>query len=106
MIKFRKPTLNKMHCGNLCITLTEGGTWESFPVFAEKFAKQIGGTILDRADSVVERVWLLDYSGCSFRLVYDDYPNGITFESTGKEADIVVQNLFGKLKSEVAEDGI
>ena len=31
-----------MHSGNMCIELTEAGTWESFEAFAQNWIAQIG----------------------------------------------------------------
>jgi hypothetical protein len=91
--------------GNLCVTLTEAGTWESFPIFAEAWAAQIGARIEDRIDVVDTRLWHIRYERSLLRLVYADFPNGVTVESTGPEANAAIAMLFALVSSEAVPEG-
>lgn len=103
---FRAPKLTTMHSGNLCIELTEEGSWESFPGFAEEFSKQIGFEIIKRTDTVDIQIWKIEYLGQKFNLVYDNFPNGISLESLSSSADPVLKILFEKILLESAANGV
>jgi Protein of unknown function (DUF3630) len=106
VIRFRNPKLERMHSGNLCIELSEGGTWESFEGFAEQWAAQIGAQIHDRVDGPDVRVWRIVYAGHTIRLVYSDYPRGISVEAIAPESDAAIQKLFSVVSSEAAPHGV
>lgn len=106
MIRFRNPVLTKMQNGNMCIELTEAGTWESFPPFAEALAKQIGGAITQRIDGPDVRLWKVEYLGHPLRLVYDDFPNGISLEPMTDGSDNIIHRLFEKFSSEASKHGL
>lgn len=106
MIRFRNPVLGKMQNGNPCIELTEDGTWESFAPFAEALAKQIGGAITRRIDGPDVRLWEMEYLGYPLRLVYDDFPNGISLEPRTDGSDHIVHRLFEKFSSEASPHGL
>jgi len=95
-----------MHSGNLCIALTEAGTWESFPAFAEKYCKQINATILKKIDGPDVRVWEIEVEGIIIRIVYDDYPNGVSLESWDDKGDEIIKKLFKQIDAEKSEDGV
>jgi len=105
-VRFRAPRLKQMNSGDFCIELTEAGTWESFPEFAEAFAKDIGARITERVDAPDMRLWKISYLGQPLRLVYDDFPNGISVEPTNKTQGRLIQSLFDKLNAEAGADGI
>jgi len=106
MIHFRMPKLIKMHNGDLCIELTEAGTWESFPAFAEALASQLGARIIERIDGPDTRLWMLTHAGRDLRLVYQDFPNGVSLEPAANTPAEAIQTLFDRFMSEVSENGI
>jgi len=63
MITFANPKKITMSSGNESIELTEAGTWESFPPFAEKFANQIGAKIIKRITAPDMHLWEIEYHG-------------------------------------------
>jgi hypothetical protein len=95
-----------MHSGNLCIVLTEAGTWESFPAFAEKYCEQIDAIIVKRIDGPDVRVWEIEVEGIIIRLVYDDYPNGVSLESEDDRGDEIIKRLFKRIEAEKSDDGV
>lgn len=105
-IIFRAPKLIEMHSGNWCIELTEEGNWEYFPRFAEAFSKQIGFAIINRADAVDMRIFEIEYLGQRIRLVYEDFPNGISLESMNASGAAILKYLFKQLSSEASENGV
>lgn len=99
MIKFDNPYISEMHSGNLCLTLTEEGNWETFPTFAEKLTKQLDATVIEKIDGPDIRMWEIEINNTSLRLVYEDYPNGVSIESKDKNSDIVIRNLLELLNN-------
>jgi len=106
VIRFRNPKLERMHNGNLCVELTEAGTWESFEGFAEAWTSQIGATIRDRVDGPDVRVWRIVYDRYVLRLVYNDYPNGISVEAADAESNVAIEKLFSVVSSEAVPNGV
>ena len=63
MITFINPKKQKMASGNESLELTEAGTWESFPKFAEKYVKQIGAKIIKKTEGPDIHIWEIEYDG-------------------------------------------
>jgi len=106
MISFRNPKLLKQASGDLCIELTEEGNWESFPKFAEVLARQIGATITERIDGPDVRLWKIAYAGNALRLVYNDFPNGVSIEPSCSGQDAVIQKLFDSFMAQASPSGV
>ena len=51
--------------GNASLALTERVDWESFQGYAEAVLQLIGGRVVERVDSPVERVWTVTVGGDS-----------------------------------------
>jgi hypothetical protein len=105
-IRFREPRLERMRSGNLCLLLTEAGTWESFEAFAQQWAKQIGAQIVDRIDGPDVRVWRMSYGDRAVNLVYDDFPNGIAVEAVDADSNPAIEELFSIVSSEAVANGL
>ncbi|WP_083848425.1 DUF3630 family protein [Thiorhodovibrio frisius] len=105
MISFRKPLLKKTHSGHVCIELTEAGTWEQFPEFAEKLTKQLHGRKIKAIDSPDIRFWEIRINNIILNLGYEDYPNGISLFSYCKDGDAYLQNLHKELLKNSGEPG-
>lgn len=95
-----------MHSGDQCIELTEEGSWESFAPFAERFVAELGGTIIDRLDSPDVRLWKVRIGEHILRLVYEDYPNGISLEPLDASSKVLIAELFERFRSESSPDGL
>lgn len=106
MIQVRAPRLQRQKSGSLYIELTEDGTWESFPLFALALASQIGAEVVETVEAPDMRLWKIDYSGHKLRLVYDDFPNGVTLEPTTEGQDAVIESLFGIFNSQAVTNGV
>jgi hypothetical protein len=105
-IRFREPRLERKHSGNLCLLLTEAGTWESFEAFAVRWAQQIGAKIEDRVDGPDVRVWRLSYEDRAVDLVYDDFPNGISVEAVDADSNDAIAQLFALVSSQASSNGV
>ena len=94
MIRFANPRKQKMASGNESLELTEEGTWESFPPFAEKYVKQIGAVIKKRIEAPDMHLWEIELDGVVVNFVYDDFPNGVSIEPKDKQGQVVIEKLY------------
>ena len=89
-----KPyTTSTMASGNLSLTICEETTWESFPSEATAFIKKVGGRILFRCDTPVERIWQVVIRWRPFWLAFDDYC-GMSLDSMHSSCNAVVLELL------------
>ncbi len=95
-----------MALGNESLELTDAGKWESFPSFAERFVAQIGASVRKKIDGPDIRFWEIEYNGALLRLVYDDYPNGISIEPMDSDGQKAVDGLFKLVKSQSDQSGL
>lgn len=95
-----------MASGNFTLELTEAGTWESFPAFATKFAKQIGAEITKKIDGPDIRIWEIRYEGVILNFVYDDFPNGVSIESKDKTGQPAIDKLYKLVAEQSAPNGL
>ena len=94
MINFKSPKIIKMYSGHVSIELTDSGTWESFPKFAKEYAKQINAILIEEIIAPDMRFWQMEINGIELKLIYDNFPNGISLESDSDEADELLLALF------------
>ena len=88
-----KPyTTTKMASGNLSLTISEDTSWESFPDEARAFLRKVGGRLILRTDTPVERVWNVIIRWRPFWLAYDDF-GGMTLDSIHSSCNSVVLAL-------------
>jgi len=106
MIKFKNPHKTRMASGDECLLLTDAGTWESFPAFAEEFISQLGASVLRKIDLPDIHLWEIEYEGAPLRLVYDDFPNGVSVEPIDSGGRNAIEDLFQMLKRQSDETGL
>ena len=88
-----KPyTTTTMASGNLSLVISEDTSWESFPQEARAFLKKVGGRIVWRADSPVERIWHVIIRWRPFWLSFDDYC-GMSLDSMHSSCNSLVLAL-------------
>jgi hypothetical protein len=85
--------IQPMASGNESLALTGRVGWESFPRYAEALVQLMGGTVLERADGPVERVWTVRIDGEVFWLAYDDFPIGVSLEPRGVAASALIPQI-------------
>lgn len=96
-----KLKLERMASGSLSIVLQEEASWELFDRDASKWIKQIGAKLINKADSVDERVWEIEYSGIAFWIAYDDFQSSITLEPKIKVPDFTIEQIANQIESSV-----
>ena len=85
--------LETMGSGNQSLRLTERVSWEGFPRYAEALVYSLGGTIVHRADSVVERVWTATVRGGTFWVSFDDFGLGVSLDPQNAEAARLIPEI-------------
>ena len=106
VIRFADPRMLRTKSRMEWLLLTEAGSWESFPPFAEKFARQIGAKIIKREQAVHMRLWVIEVDGVTLHFVYDDFPNGVTIESVDDKGQAVIERLYQLVRKQSAPNGI
>lgn len=88
------------------LELTEAGTWESFPPFAQKYAGQIGATILRKIAGPDMHLWEIEYEGEILNFVYDDFPNSISLEPKTKSGKSAIEKLYKMVLEQSEPNGL
>lgn len=92
-----------MASGNLSLLITENVSWESFPDQAHNFMDQFDGKVIERIDTPVERMWIVMIKGCKFWLTFEDFPLGLSLDSTSSSCNPVIRELYRALDGEDAK---
>lgn len=95
-----------MASGYESIELTEGGSWETFPRFAEKYAEQIGAKVVRKIEGPDMHLWEIEYEGVILNLVYDDFPNGVSIEPKDKSCQPAIEKLFRLVSDQSESHGL
>jgi len=98
-IQLDKLGLGQMASGHVSLDLSEKVSWEEFPAYAERFRHFCSGVITDRTDAPDARIWGITLNDISLRLVYDDYPQMVSLESSSDAADEEIRRLHKKLST-------
>lgn len=106
MITFSNPKKEKVAPGCESLELTEAGTWESFPAFAEKFVQQIGAKVIRKLEAPDMHIWEIEYDGAALNFVYDDFPNGVSIESKDSKGQAAVDKLYDLVKEQSDPGGL
>ncbi len=83
-----------MASGGESLELTEAGSWEEFPSFANEYLNQIGASVKKKTQTADMHIWEINYSGSVLRFVYDDFPNGISIEPKNKKGQEAVNRIY------------
>jgi hypothetical protein len=82
-----------MASGNPALRLTEQVTWQEFPGYAARVISCLGGAVVDRADSPVERVWTATIQGAAFWVAFDDFALGVSLSPQDAAAARLIPNI-------------
>jgi hypothetical protein len=85
-LPLQRLEIREMASGDSSLLLSERVAWESFPAYAEAVSRLIGGSVVDRADSPVERVWTIDVRGNLFWLAHDEIGVSLDSKSGGSSS--------------------
>jgi hypothetical protein len=96
-VQLDKLALGQMASGHLNLDLSEKVSWDEFPAYVEGFRQICGGVITEKADAPDARLWGITINDVDLRLVYDDYPQMISLESSSDAGDQEIRRLHEKL---------
>lgn len=98
MKKRDQMKLSKMASGNLCLTLSEKIDWDQFEEYANQITSLLKAKVRQKNESVVTIIWDILIDDQPLKLVYDDYPLGVTIESDNEDGDKKILEIFEVLK--------
>ena len=98
MMPLELLTITKMASGNDSLELTQHVSWVEFPQYATEVINILGGEIINKADSVVERVWDVCVNGERFWLSFDDFGLGVSLNSQTQQSSKQITIIRDKLK--------
>jgi hypothetical protein len=88
-----------MASGRQSLRLTTAVSWSAFPAFAHAVVALLRGSVLEKADTPVERVWTVELDGERFYIAFDDFALGISLDPLTDEAAVRIpqirQDLLG-----------
>jgi len=87
-LQLEQLVVRKMASGDLSLLLTDRVDWETFPDYANAVLRVLGGTVVERADSPVERVWTVSIGGALFWLAHDEVGVSLDSKSTASSSFI------------------
>ena len=99
MKKSDQMKLSKMASGNLCLTLSEKIDWDQFEEYANQITGLLKAKVKQKNESVVTIIWDILIDDQPLKLVYDDYPLGVTIESDNEDGDKKILEIFEVLKN-------
>ena len=83
--------VQEMASGEASLLLTDRVPWESFPGYAEAVLRIVGGDVVQRVDSPVERIWTVRIEGQLFWLSHDQV--GVSLDSKSREASLLIPSI-------------
>jgi len=92
-------SLEKLNSGHLCLELFSKLDWDQFPSFVDALLQSFSGSIEKKTDTVDIRIWELNMSGESIRVVFEDFPVMVSLESDTDGGDRLLQEIKDKLAS-------
>lgn len=87
-----------MASGDLSLLITEDVSWDSFPAQAQGFVDRFQARVLERIDTAVERMWIVEIEGQSFWLAFDDFPLGLSLDSINSLCNPIVRKIHSALR--------
>jgi hypothetical protein len=83
--------VRQMASGESSLLLTDRVPWESFPGYAEAVLRIVGGSIVERVDSPVERIWTVLIEDQLFWLAHDQV--GVSLDSKSRESSLLIRSI-------------
>ena len=81
-----------MASGDLSLVVTDRVGWALFGPYARAILWALGGRVVSRADTPVERVWQVNVDGRDYWLCFNDWGLGVSLDSQdGAASDYITQ---------------
>lgn len=91
--------LEPMASGNSSLRLTRVLSWARFASYADNLVRVLGGEVVERADSPVERAWTAVIEGQRFSITFDDLALGVSLDPCDDEAATRIDGIRTRLLS-------
>lgn len=78
---------------HLCLEITEKINWENFPNYANNLINILGGEILSKIENFDIIIWKISINDKNYNLVFDDFPQMISLESSDNQADNQLEKI-------------
>lgn len=95
--KLDELSVGQMASGHLYLNLTSRVSWEAFPEYAQQFLRVFSGIVREATDTPDMRIWTITIAEQELRLVYEDYPQMVSLESSSDDTDDVIRTLYAQL---------
>lgn len=89
--------IERQASGHLYLLLTECIGWEDFERYAKELLRRLDGRAYEKGAAADMHLWNVEIETLPFRLVYDDYPDGVTLESESQAGDMLLRKLQKRL---------
>ena len=86
-----------MASGHRSLRLTRAVSWEAFPRYANAVLRALDGTVVEKVDSPVERVWCVVIGGNDYWLAFDDFGLGVDLSPRNDQANAALEGVRLKL---------
>jgi hypothetical protein len=97
--------ITKMASGDDSLELTQSVSWAEFPRYATEIINILGGEIINKADTPVERVWDVCINGERFWLSFNDFGLGVSLDSQMRQSSKHITAIRDRLQEWInAED--
>ena len=87
-----------MASGNDSLELTQCISWTGFPRYATETINILGGEIINKADSVNERVWDVCVNDERFWLSFNDFGLGVSLDSQTRQSSKHIAAIRDRLQ--------
>ena len=93
ILRLEKLAIGQMASGHLNLDLSGKVSWNEFPKYASKLVKMCDGIVKNKSDAPDIRIWYIRINEVDLRLVFDDYPQMVSIESSSDAADEKIKLL-------------
>jgi hypothetical protein len=83
--------VREMASGDSSLLLTDQIPWESFPDYADTVLQLVDGSVVDRVDGPIERVWTVRIGGQLFWFAFDEV--GVSLDSKSHESSLLISSI-------------
>lgn len=90
-------SLQTMASNHLCLNLSERVGWGEFTKYARELMREIRAQKISATEAPDMKIWEVLVEGHTLRLVYDDYPQMVSLESTDDGGDALLRRLEASL---------
>lgn len=92
-LQLEKLKLEEMASGGESLLLTTQVGYAAFPAYASAIVKLLDAQVTSRASTPAEALWEVTIQGAPFRLVFEDFPMGVTLEPQDEPGSKLIRGI-------------